>query len=82
MMSIFACDRWLNVTPNFRCYNLAYEKELFSYRMALIFPQLLNELCVVLSVFFIFECKSFSDIAKKYSWTLNVLTGKPKFVKE
>jgi len=23
MMSIFACDRCLNVTPNFRCYNFA-----------------------------------------------------------
>jgi len=23
MMSIFACDPCLNVTPNFRCYNFA-----------------------------------------------------------
>jgi len=36
-MSIFACDRCPNVTPNFGCYNFALEKELFSDRLGLIF---------------------------------------------
>jgi len=36
------------------------------------FPQLLNKLCVVLSVFRIFSCKRFSDIAVKYAWALSV----------
>jgi len=80
-MSIFACDRCPNVTPNFGCYNFAYEKEVFSYRLALIFPQLLNKFCVVPSVFCMFSCKSFSDIAQKYAWAVNVLTGKVNFVK-
>jgi len=44
------------------------------------FPQLLNKFCVVLSVFWTFSCKSFSDIAKKYVWALNVLTGKINFI--
>jgi len=34
-------------------------------------------------VFFcIFSCKRFSDIAKKYVWALNVLTGKLNFIME
>jgi len=49
MMSIFACDRCLNVTPNFRCYN--FRKRTVLDRLALIFPQLLNKFFVVLSVF-------------------------------
>jgi len=73
MMLIFACDRCPNVTPNFGCYNFAYEKERFPDRLASISPQLLNKLCVLLSVFCIFSCKSFSDIAKKYVWALNAL---------
>jgi len=36
------------------------------------FAQLLNKLCVVLSVFCIFSCKRFSDIAVKYVWVLSV----------
>jgi len=44
------------------------------------FPQLLNKFCVVLRVFCIFSCKRFSDIAKKYAWALNVLTGKLNFI--
>jgi len=29
-----------------------------------------------------FSCKSFSDIAKKYTWALNVPTGKLNFLTE
>jgi len=46
------------------------------------FSQLSYKLCVVLSVFYIFSCKRFSNIAKKYVWALNVLTGKLNFMME
>jgi len=59
-----------------------YEKELFSDRLALICPQLLNKFSVVLNVFCIFSCKRFSDIAKKYVWALNAPTGKLNFIKD
>jgi len=48
--------------------------------LAFDFPLLLNKLCVVLRVFCIFSCKSFSDIAKKYVCALNVLIGKLNFI--
>jgi len=42
----------------------------------------LNKCYMVLSVLYIFSCKSFSDIAKKYAWALNVLTRKLNYIKE
>jgi len=41
---------------------------------------MLNKECVVLSFFYIFSYKRFSDIAKKYVWAVNVLTGKLNFI--
>jgi len=46
------------------------------------FPQLLNKFCVVLGVFLHIFMQSFSNIAKKYVWALNVLTRKLNFVME
>jgi len=43
MMLIFACERCLNVPPKFGCYNFAKVEEMFSDRLAVVFPQLLNK---------------------------------------
>ena len=47
---------------------LRIRKRSVFWQLGFDFPQLLNKFCVVLSVFCIFSCKSFSDIAKKYVW--------------
>jgi len=50
MMSIFACDRCLNVTRT--CDVTTSHKKRNCFRTAwLDIPQLLNQICVVLSVF-------------------------------